>query len=124
MAIKNIFFLLFSLSILVSCTSTNDCFVADIVEEARTVELQNNKYFLYLRTSGFNDKEFFYELYDQLPKFNQCGISELSPVSDVHVDFSAGNIERLEIDGYQLKVVYSSSSDKNVDLLNVDLEVK
>ncbi len=43
MAIKKILFLLFSLSILVSCTSTNDCFVADIVEEARTVELKNNK---------------------------------------------------------------------------------
>lgn len=119
--------LLFLLAIFVfasACSSSTDCMVSDVVESVSEVEIEEKKYSLYLRTSGFGEKENFYELYDHVPEFDVCGVSRSSPISEVHVDTTAGSIVRLDIKENILSLRYSKDLDNAKNLKEVEIKVE
>ncbi len=105
-----------------ACTSSNDCFVSDVVDEVKSVTVDSKEYYLFLRTSGFNEKEHFYELYDHKPKFDDCGLSKSTSVSDVHVDSTVGNVGKVVISDKSLNLVYSKDVSALLDLRKVTVE--
>lgn len=123
MKIKIIFIYLISF-LLLSCSIDNDCFVADSIEKVKKISIDDKDHFLYLRISGFNEKEHFYELYNLVPKFNYCGKSTTTLISDIHIDTTEGYMDKLIIKNYKLEVIYSKGDFKIVDFNNVNVEVK
>lgn len=47
---------------------------------ADSLERNGKTYFLYTRTTGFQEKQVFFELYDQQPIFDQCGVTETKEI--------------------------------------------
>ncbi len=45
------------------CSTEQDCFVSDSIKELKVKNLNEDGYFLFLRTSGFGEKEHFFELF-------------------------------------------------------------
>lgn len=107
-----------------ACTDNNDCFVAETVTPVKTIRIGGVDHFLYLRSSGFNEKEHFYELYKRSPKFDECGKTDISPISEVHLDTSEGVIVKLVIDKHKLKIIYSEEDNQGTDLSSIPIEVK
>jgi len=124
MELKKFLIILFVLNILMSCSKSNDCFIADSVEKIEEIYVNDTMYFLHLRVSGFNEKEFFYELYDKDPKFDACGKTEVRPISDLHVDTSAGTPVKLIIQSKKLSLLFSKNTNDDVDLKKILIEVK
>lgn len=123
MRLKKLFIVLFTFNILVACSADNDCFVADSVEKIEELYINDTTYFLYLRTSGFNEKESFYELYDKEPTFDGCRQTDVRPVSDLHVDTSEGTPVKLIIKNNKLNLLFSNNASDSVDLRKVLIEV-
>jgi len=117
---------------LLSCSSDNDCFIVDQVEQLRVIQIEKKDYFVYLKITGWHDKIVFYELYDQEPVFNQCGISETLPVSTMNVNPDL-DPEKEKVSGLiinsrskEMTVIYSKddSQDEYLQLLeNVSIEI-
>lgn len=108
--------------LLLSCSIDNDCFVADSIEKVKKISIDSKDHFLYLRTSGFNEKEHFYELYNFAPKFNDCGKSTTPPISDIHIDTTEGYVDKLIIKNNKLEIIYSKNDFKIVDFSNVEVK--
>jgi len=116
---------LFVFAILVSCSKRDDCFIADSVEKIKETHTNDTIYFVYLRMSGFNEKEYFYELYDIEPKFDDCGKSETKATFDLHVDTSEGKPITLIIKNEKLSLLFSKKNEVTVaDLKEISIEIK
>ncbi len=113
----------FALLILVSCSKRDDCFIADSVEKIKEIHINDTIYFVYLRISGFNEKEYFYELYDIAPKFNDCVKTEAKAISNLHVDTSEGKPITLMIKNEKLSLLFSKKNEATaVDLKEIFIE--
>jgi len=124
MRLKKLFIILFATNILIACSEGGDCFVADSVEKIEELHTIDTTYFLYLRTSGFNEKESFYELYNKEPTFDDCGKTDAKPISDLHVDTSVGTPVKLMIKNNTLSLLFSNNANDSVDLKKILIEVK
>ena len=121
---KLFFVILFFLFMIVGCSSENDCFVADSVKQIKSFTVNDKEYFLFLRITGFQEKESFYELYEKKPIFDICGRSELSPVSDEHFDWQQGYVEKLIVKDAKLTIVYIKEEPEMYDLANIEIEIE
>lgn len=113
---------LLSIVLLFACSKKPDCLVADDIKEVKAVSLGADKYALYLRTSGFNEKEFFYELYKDKPEFDECGRAVTAAVSKIHVDTTEGTPVKLKIIDFALHIEYASAGGNDFDPANIVVE--
>lgn len=124
MNIKLTIVLFFILANLFGCSPDNECFVADSVVPVKTIAVAGADYFIYLRISGLQEKEVFYELYKNKPMFNGCGKSSSLPISEAHIDLTEGAVSTLIIDNQALAVVYSKGKTQKIDFKDVQVEIK
>ena len=110
--------------VLGACSSPGKCFTSDVVDELQRVNIENKEYHLYLRTTGFNEKEHFYELYGEKPIFDDCGLTESLLISEIHVDSSVGTVSKLVVSDNKLKLEYSKDGLASLDLREVGIEIK
>lgn len=122
--IKRIIFLIFIVNILIACSQDPDCFIADSIKLVTSIKIGSRDYLIYLRISGFHEKEIFYELYENKPTFDECKQSDVLSISDVHVDLSRGVVSRLIVDDKVLHLVYSNDKAQKFDLEGIPIEVK
>lgn len=113
MILKKVFMLVMLGFASSACSKMPDCMVADSIQEIGNESLNNKGLNLYLRTSGFSEKEHFYELYRGAPSFDECGITSADTLSQVHVDTSLGAPERLIIKNNQVEIEYKSGEAGN-----------
>ena len=109
-----------------SCTSENNCLIADQAEQIRVIQIEKNEYFVYLKISGWHDKVTFYELYGREPVFDQCGVSETHPISVMDVDPDQDNVSNLIINNSskEMTIIYSKDdSQQEQQLKNVAIEI-
>ena len=75
MEIKLVRFIILPLTCLLAACSDDDCsfdIAGDQLRLADSTEIGNKTYYLYTRTTGWNDKVVFFELYDTKPAFDAC----------------------------------------------------
>lgn len=121
----NLIIIFFFIAILfIACSPDTDCLIADSVVQVREIRTNEVDYFIYLRISGFHEKEVFYELYNSEPIFNICGKPNIPAIADIHIDSTEGIVSKLVIDNQTLTVHYSKDSSQEVDLKDVQIEVK
>jgi hypothetical protein len=82
--------------------------VADNLKKIENEALSKNGLHLYLRATGLNEKEHFYELYKGVPTFDECGNAAISPVAQAHIDTTAGNPEKIVITSNQIEIEYTA----------------
>ena len=123
MKLKSLFFLLVLQLSLIACSDETDCGIADAISKVQSVTIKNKSYFLILRTSGFQDKVSFYELYENSPIFDVCGRANFNPVASVEIEASE-NPSKLIIENQGLKIIYSKNKATNTDLSNIFVEVQ
>lgn len=109
---------------LLSCTANNDCNTADSVKQIKSYDVNSHAYFIYVRTSGFHEKEVFFELYDNVPVFDDCGKPDIPIVSAVHVDSTQGTVSKLVINANNLKIVYKKGQIEDIGFDNIPIEIK
>jgi len=124
MKIKRMIFLVFIIMNLVACSSEPECFFGDSVKLVKAINIGSSDYFIYLRISGFHEKETFYELYENKPTFGECRQSNILSISDVHVNLSQGVASKLVVDNRKLSVVYIEGSVQKINLKDIPIEVK
>jgi len=107
------------ISLLSACS--RDCFVADTYDEIRDSRLSSKHLYLYIRTTGFNEKESLFQLYSIQPVFDECGIPSVEPVAEEHVDTSAGNVDKLIIDKNRIILVYSKNTKTSLNKVSLEL---
>ncbi len=105
------------------CSTEQDCFVADSIKELKVSQLNGEAYFLFLRTSGFGEKEHFFELFKFKAKFDDCGQTSSKPIFEVHVDDTEGFPVKLVISDDKMKVVYSATADNSLNLETIKVEI-
>ncbi len=111
------------LSFVVACADSPDCFVADSLKEIAVPSLNEKDLHIFLRTSGFNEKEHFYEMYQGVPAFDSCGRTGSSMISLVHVDRSIGYAQKLIVKDNRMEIVYSGDeSDHPADAIPIEVE--
>ena len=79
---------------------------------------------VYLRTTGFGEKESFYELYDQIPEFDTCGVANISPISQTHIDSTLGKPIQLEINNNSMKLFYATGPVSVEVLKNIAITIE
>ncbi len=110
---------------LLSCSSDNDCLIADQAEQIRVIQIEKKEYFVYLKISGWHDKVTFYELYDREPIFDQCGVSETHPISVMDVDPDQDNVSGLIINNSSKEISITYSKDEyQQQLRNVSIKLE
>lgn len=112
MILKKVFALVMLVAIS-ACSKKPDCMVADSIQEIGNESLNNKGLHLYLRTSGFSEKEHFYELFRGVPSFDECGITTTDTLYQVHVDTSLGTPEKLIIKNNKIEIEYKSGEGGN-----------
>jgi hypothetical protein len=127
MAVK-VFFVTLIFCLLVACDSS-DCnlgMAADQLRLADTIEKNDKAYYLYTRTTGWNDKVVFFELYDEKPLFDKCTYeSNIKELYAIHFNsFPEDPVPQyvkeiiLQPDQLEkLKIIYTK--DKNEGIENV-----
>ncbi|MET1256645.1 hypothetical protein [Aliikangiella maris] len=108
---KNIFWIVLTICFLSSCNSADECFIADNIFFIENSKLKENNRYLVIRTTGFNKKETFYELYTQKPDFDHCGRSKVEPHFVTHADTTEGRPEKLIYKNDRLDIIYSKSTE-------------
>ncbi len=106
MKLRTFLIIICTILFLSSCTKKDDCFTADSVKLIQSFTIDGQKHSLYLRVSGFHEKEVFYEIYENDPAFDSCGRPDRSAVSVTHVDFTRGQLLKLVIEGMAMTVFY------------------
>lgn len=113
-----------SFLLLLSCTANTDCFTADSVKQIKSFDVNSHAYFVYVRVTGFQEKETYFELYDNVPVFDDCGKPNISIVSAVHVDSMQGSVSKLVIDDKNLKVIYKKNQMGDNSYDSIPIEIK
>jgi hypothetical protein len=83
------------------------------------MENDGRSFLLYFRTSGFQEKEIFLELYGGTVKFDECGKSNLEPLDTAHVDLSQGQVEKIIVKNNKITIAYGPASEEPVNLLDI-----
>lgn len=109
---------------LVACSHNEDCLVADSLEQVHVLTVEDKSYYLFVRTTGFNEKAHFYELYAKPPAFDVCGKTTELPLTELHIDDSKGGVQKLILKNKQLIAVYSEPTEVDINLLEVPIEVQ
>lgn len=99
-----------------------NCLVVDTVKELKAHQLNEDGYSLFLRTSGLNEKENFFELYQLNPKFDDCGLAMSAPIFQLHVDDTKGLPVKLLIFSNKMEMVYSNNTQSRIDLESITIE--
>lgn len=123
MKTKSLLSLILLLTSLVACSPEPDCFVADSVTQVKTIKGNGINYYVYLRISGFNKKEFFYELFLNEPEFDVCGKSNIDSISDIHIDQDEGIITKLLVKNNKLSAVYTKEKIGQAHLKEITVEL-
>lgn len=111
------------LSFVAACSNQPECFVADTLKEIGVPTLNEKGVHIFLRTSGLSEKENFYEMYNSVPKFDDCGQSGSEPMSQVHVDTTSGFPQKLVISNSQLKIAYTADEgSRPMDKVSIVVE--
>ncbi|PCH59480.1 MAG: hypothetical protein COC05_06785 [Gammaproteobacteria bacterium] len=114
---------------LITACDSNDCrfgfgVAADQLRLADTINNNNKTYYLYTRTTGWNDKIVFFELYDQKPEFDPCtyqpDIEYLYTIDyeDYPENPKRKHIEKMILQPDQpekLKIIYTTDKTKGVE---------
>lgn len=104
------------------CSNEPDCLTSDTLREVETVEDTRH---LYLRVSGFQEKEFFYELYDQEPSFDSCGVANIETVAVAHIDREQGVPSAIDVKEASIEILYSEDGTfSEAGLTNVTVNMK
>ncbi len=112
-------------TVMSSCTSSNDCFVADTIQVVSNVKKDGIDYFLVIRTTGFSDKVSFIELYsDKMPEFDSCGKTDSKILDQKYMDSGAGFLEKVKADNGKLEIVYTSDKKESLAPEMVVFEVQ
>ncbi len=95
---------------------------SDQLKFADVIEKNNNTYYLYTLTTGWNDKAVYFQLYKQKPILDQCKQSDVTPVYEiVHDDYPEIKYVKeiiLQPDKPEkLKILYTT--DKNEGIASV-----
>lgn len=106
------------------CSRSADCLVADTVTPVGVVTVNGADAHVFVRTSGFNDKQHVYELYDQTPTFDSCGHTALKPRSDAAVDPGEGTVESLVVSAGTLSIQYAKGKQQVKNLAVVPIETR
>ena len=69
-----------SLSGCMSTTCDGDALGKQQIKLLDRMDRDGKTYHLYARTTGFQEKVVFFELYDQAPEFDQCERANVSPI--------------------------------------------
>jgi hypothetical protein len=110
-------------SSVIACSDKPDCLVADSLKEMTAPSLNEKGLHIFLRTSGFNEKEHFYEMYKGMPAFDSCGRTGSSLISLVHIDRSIGYAQKLIVKDNRMEIVYSDDeSSRPADAIPVEVE--
>jgi hypothetical protein len=105
------------------CSNTDDCFLAESFKEIPAPTLNEKGLYIILRSSGFNEKEHFYEMFKGIPTFDECGQTQQKTISQVHVDTSIGRPVKLIVRNNRLEIVYASADSKyQLDTISIDVE--
>ena len=96
-----------------ACSKKPDCMIADSVEEIKSESLNKKGLRLYLRSSGFSEKEHFYELFGSTPSFDECGLATIDTLSQVHVDTSLGKPDKLIVKNNQIEIQYTNDEPES-----------
>ena len=89
------------------CAKEPECLIADSLVKIESEVLDKHQLQLFLRTSGFQDKVQFYEIYKTTPHFDSCGQSDTEIISQVFIDLELGNPNILAINNKKLSLVYT-----------------
>lgn len=106
------------------CRTSSDCFTSDSLEQLEIFNMDNNRYSLFLRISGFQEKEAFYELYKGIPVFDKCGRPDIYAVSTIHIDTSQGSVSKLIVDEEKLDLIYSADDRSSIGFKDVIIVIK
>lgn len=121
--ISFVIFILLTLLFMSGCSKEQDCFVADSIKELKLSQLNEENYFLFLRTSGFSEKEHFFELFRVKPEFDSCGQTTSKLIFQTHVDDTEGFPITLIISDDKMEVVYSTNTENDLSLERIKVEV-
>lgn len=121
MLIVTIFFL--STITFAACLNEKRCIASDSVKHLKTFEIKDENYNLYLRISGFQEKESFYEIYEGTPVFDDCAQPDIPPRAMAHIDSTKGPVSKLVISGEKLFIAYGSEDLRNINYETIPIEV-
>jgi len=111
----------------ITACDPNDChfdIAGDQLRLADTINDNNKTYYLYTRTTGWNDKIVFFELYDQKPEFDECTYQpDVAHLYLTHYEDFPENPERKHIEKMilqpdqpeKLKIIYTTDKTKGVE---------
>lgn len=105
-----------------ACSNEEDCFVAARNEAVATTSIGDKEYSIYLRTSGFQEKEFFYVLYLGVPEFNVCGKSSTEELTITHINLDEGDPVKLIVGDSEIIVEYAQDSSTATKLISIAVE--
>jgi len=74
--------------LLIAACSAEGCQdpIIDDVRFADSIRYENSDFYLYTRTTGWNDKAVYFELYKEKPTLDQCNQSDIKPIYNVVYD--------------------------------------
>lgn len=123
MKLNSLFFLLALLTSLFACSDETDCGIADAITNVQSVIIHNKSYFIILRTSGFQDKISYYDLYERVPIFDICGRANVKPIASVEIE-EPENLSKLIIKNQTLQIIYSKNNAPITDISKILVEVQ
>jgi hypothetical protein len=111
----------------------NDCsfeIAADQIRFADSIDENGKTYYLYTRTTGFQDKIVFFELFDMQPKFDDCEKSNIKPIYVVDYDDYPNYPDKQEKQyiksltlqpnqGEKLRIIYTKNKNEGMSDDNV-----
>ena len=126
--IKYIIFSIVSLN-LFACS--NECAVEIAGHQVRladTIELNDSTYYLYTRTTGWQEKIIYFELYDSQPIFDEC--TEQPNIDSLYAidydDYSEEQyIHKIILQPEQaekIKIIYTQNKDEGVSAYDVKFD--
>lgn len=112
---------------LIACNAP-ECTVSPQLHLADTLQYKGTTYFLYTRTTGFQEKQVFFELYDKQPIFDQCGVAQVKEIFATDYDhrrFVKEVIVRPDETNYddRLQLIYTDDASQGYRDVN-DVKIK
>lgn len=116
--------IMWSIIIIPGCSSNTDCFTSDNIDQIKVFYENGKKHTLFLRVSGLQEKEAFFELYSGAPAFDNCGQPSTKPLSMVHVDSTQGAVSKVVVEEEKLVLVYNAFGSSQTNPKDVFVEIK
>ena len=120
-------FILFSMLLFLSACGSEDCFdiASDQLRFADSIVYDGKEYHLYTRTSGWQEKIVYFELYESKPTYNNCTYeTKPEPIFGIHYDYFSNDLDSNEKyvkeiilqpdQPEKLKITYTKNIDEGV----------